>query len=151
MSAIGKRLRLLEDERDILRTMYTYAHAIDYDFEDEFVDCWVEDAVLYWPGHERLEGRVAIGAAFREHTHAPLTYHKHLVIEPRIRVDGGEAFVDSYYVRLDAHPDGPKVRSFGRYRDIMVRCPDGRWRFRERRAESEATIPGLPPSPARAG
>ena len=37
--------------------------------------------------------------------------------------------------------DGPAIKSFGRYRDVLVRCPDGRWRIKERRNEREAGRP----------
>jgi hypothetical protein len=43
------------------------------------------------------------------------------------------------------HDDEPIVRVFGRYLDKLVRCPDGRWRFRERIAEVESMRKGLPP------
>jgi ketosteroid isomerase-like protein len=143
VDALEARLRLLEDERAILRTLYAYGHAIDYGYEDEFADCWTEDAVLYWPWREPLAGRAAILEAFRAHTHAPERFHKHLLVEPRVRVEGDRATVESMYARLDAYEDGPKLRSFGRYLDVLVRCPDGRWRFEERRAENEAKLPGV--------
>jgi ketosteroid isomerase-like protein len=143
VDALEARLRLLEDERAILRTLYAYGHAIDYGYEDEFAECWTEDAVLHWPWREPLTGRAAILEAFRAHTHAPERFHKHLLVEPRVRVEGDRATVESMYARLDAYEDGPKLRSFGRYLDVLVRCPDGRWRFEERRAENEAKLPGV--------
>jgi ketosteroid isomerase-like protein len=143
MPTVDERLQRLEDERAILSTLYTYGHAVDYGYEDEWVDCWTEDAVLHWPTRPGpLEGREAIAGAFREHTHAPEKFHKHFLVEPRIRLDGDRATVESYYARLDQYEDGPKVRSFGRYRDVLVRCDDGRWRFEERRAENESRLPG---------
>jgi ketosteroid isomerase-like protein len=143
MPSVEERLQRLEDERGILSTLYTYGHAVDYGYEDQWVDCWTEDAVLHWPTRPGpLEGREAIRDAFRAHTHAPDKFHKHFLVEPRIRLDGDRATVESYYARLDQYEDGPKVRSFGRYRDVLVRCDDGRWRFKERRAENESRLPG---------
>jgi hypothetical protein len=139
-------IQRLEHEREILRTLYAYAHALDYGVEVEFSDCWLDDACLYWPRHEPYRGRDAIMDIFRRHTHAPEALHKHLVMQPQIEIDGDVAVVESYYMRLDWRPDGPIVRSFGRYRDILKLCPDSRWRFRERRAENEASVPGLPSS-----
>jgi ketosteroid isomerase-like protein len=136
--SLEARLAVLEDERAILHTLYSYGHGIDYDLEDEFLDCWTADAVLHWPDREPIAGHGALTEAFRAHTHAPRVFHKHLIIEPRIEIDGDRATVDCYFARLDDYADGPEIRSFGRYRDVLVRCPDGRWRFTERRTEREA-------------
>jgi ketosteroid isomerase-like protein len=105
------------------------------------VDCWTEDAVLHWPDREPFRGRDAIADAFRAHTHAPDAYHKHLLIEPRVRLDGDLASVESMFSRFDRYEDGPKIRSFGRYLDVLRRCEDGRWRFEERCVEREARLP----------
>jgi ketosteroid isomerase-like protein len=143
-STVEERLALLENEREILRTLHAYGNSIDYGNEEEFIDCWLPDAEMHWPippyaapfiGHDRIR------EAFRGHTHAPATYHKHFVVDPRIRIDGDVARVESYFARLDKDGDGPYVRGFGRYLDVLLRCPDGRWRFKERHAESEASSP----------
>jgi ketosteroid isomerase-like protein len=141
LEELERRVRALEDERAILQTLYAYAHAIDYGDEPLFADCWTEDAVLDWPWREPIAGRDAILAAFRAHTHAPDVYHKHFMVEPRIDLDGDEATVQCLYSRLDRDDaQEPYVRSFGRYVDRLVRCPDGRWRFAHRRAENEAAV-----------
>ncbi len=138
MKTLEARVQRLEDERDILGVLYTYGHAIDYNYEQEFLDCWTEDArLVYCALDQTHQGREAIARAFREHTHAPEAYHKHFLAEPRIRIDGDRATVESMYARLDRFADGPKVRSFGRYVDVLVRCADGRWRFKERLAQRE--------------
>ena len=46
-------------------------------------------------------------------------------VEPRVRLDGDRATVESYFARLNDSPDGPVVRSFGRYFDVLVRDADG--------------------------
>ena len=153
--SIEERLRRLEDERDVLHTLYQYAHTLDYGPEDEFLDCFTDDAVWAQAGRyarpetaRRFEGRHGLILFFRHHTHAPDVYHKHLLVEPRIVLDGDDARVESYYIRIDEHPDGVYVRSFGRYRDRVVRCPDGKWRIRERQTESEGrTRKDFPPAP----
>ena len=147
---VESRLQLLEDERDVLKTLYAYGSAIDYGLEADFADCWTEDAVLLWgktPHRQlpqfpvrRLEGRDAIVEAFRAHTHAPDLFHKHLLYQPTIRIDGDRAFVRSGFGRLDESPEGPVIRSFGRYVDELVRCADGRWRFESREAEVESVV-----------
>jgi ketosteroid isomerase-like protein len=147
--SIEERLRLLEDERAILQTLYAYGHGLDYGLEEAFLDCWTDDAVLAWPARPPFVGRAAIAQAFRQHTHAPDVYHKHLVLDPRIALDADSATVDCYFARLDGYPEGPQIKSFGRYRDVLVRCDDGRWRFRERRTERESgRSPAVPPANA---
>ena len=140
---VEQRLRALEDERGILDTLHAYAHSLDYGLRELWLDCWTEDAVLHWP-HTSFEGHAGIGGAFDAHSHAPEKFHKHFLVEPRVKVDGDRATVESYFARLDNAPDGPFLRSFGRYLDVLVRGGDGRWRFQERRAERESLIPGAP-------
>jgi hypothetical protein len=150
LESLERRLRLLEDEREILRTLYAYGYAIDYGNEDEFAECWTEDAVLHWGKTDerdlsqfpvrRLVGRDAILEAFRAHTHAPELFHKHVLLQPRIDVDGDGARVECSFERVDESPDGPVIRSFGVYRDELTRCADGRWRFSARFAEVENMV-----------
>ena len=89
-------------------------------------------------------------AAFRSHSHAPKNWHKHLVMNSLIDVDGDRAVASSMFARLDPFDDTPQIRNFGRYRDICVRCPDGKWRFSERRVEVEARRAGGLPGVTRA-
>ena len=134
-TTLERRLQLLEDKEAILQVLYTYAHALDYDYADEWDDLWTDDAVLHW-GSSDLRGE-AIRDAFARHPHAPTTHWKHFMVEPRIVVDGDRATVDSYFARLTLEDAGPTLASFGRYRDVLRRCEDGRWRFHTRIAESE--------------
>jgi len=138
MTDIERRLQYLEDEQAILDTLYGYGHGLDYGHEDAWIDCWTEDAILDWPGRALMRGHAELRAGFRNHTHAPQAFHKHVVVEPRIVIDGDRATVTSMYARLDRYEGGPKIRAFGRYRDTLVRCKDGRWRLKERYPEIES-------------
>jgi SnoaL-like domain len=145
--SLEERVARLEAEREIVRTLYQYAHTLDYGPEAEFLDCFVEEGS--WertrarrPGDvARFDGLEGLTRFFNDphRGRAPEVYFKHLVAEPRIAFDGEEADVLSYYVRIQEHPDGPYVFAFGRYRDRLRRCPDGRWRFVSRLAETEDT------------
>ena len=147
---LERRLRALEDERAVLRTLFAYGYAIDYGLEEEFVDCWTEDATLVWSKTSHREfpqfparcytGREAIREAFQGQTHAPGEYHKHLLHQPRITITGDRATVQSGFSRIDEAAVRPLLRSFGRYLDELVRCADGRWRFVRREAEVESTV-----------
>lgn len=134
------RLAVAEAEREILRTLHAYGTAIDAGRPDAYRDCWREDAVLDWPNWgPPMRGRTAIMDAFARHTHAPAVHHRHVLFGTQIELDGDLAQVESQFLRVDTGADGPHIRSFGSYRDELVRCEDGRWRFRERRAEIAAT------------
>ena len=141
MATIEERLKVLEDKREILRTLHAYAHCLDYGDEEGFLDCWTEDAHLGWSIFPQpLKGHAHIREGFRVHTHAPDAWHKHMLAEPQITLAGDRATVSSYFFRLDPYQStgGPEIYAFGRYLDKLVRCKDGRWRFSERLVEKEA-------------
>ncbi|MBU3738631.1 MAG: nuclear transport factor 2 family protein [Rhodoferax sp.] len=149
LRTLEQRLRRLEDEKAILDTLYAYGHHLDEGLEDAWIDCWTEDAVLDWPGRAFMRGHAELRAGFRAHSHAPEMYHKHLVIAPRIALQGDTATAISMFARLDRYADGPGIRAFGRYRDQFIRCADGRWRIRERlpaieAARTQAPLGGQP-------
>lgn len=154
---LERRLRLLEDRQAILETLHRYGQALDYGLEEEFLDCFTADAS--WDTEpmrdvvrdEQLRvGRLPAGHVGRDelrgfvqrHTNAPGHWHKHLVVDPLIELDGDTAHVTSYFLRIDADRDssGAHIRASGRYRDELVRCEDGRWRIAARKAETEAFI-----------
>jgi ketosteroid isomerase-like protein len=139
--SVEERLRMLEDERAILVTMYQYGHALDYGYTEEFLDCFTHDGFWKSPRVGHFIGKERLAHFFAWHTHAPSKYHKHLLIEPRIKLEGDDASVVSYWVRLDTDEPGPCVASFGRYLDRLRRCEDGVWRFYERVIESEGARP----------
>lgn len=143
LAELHRRLAALEDERAVVQTLFRYGHTIDYGRRAEWLDCFVE-----WGTFEvrvrgelkaRYEGRATLQRFIEGHSAIPDAYHKHLLVEPTVSVDGDEASAQSYFVRLDDDPDGaPRVHGFGRYVDRLVRGGDGRWRFLERIAELEA-------------
>ena len=141
------RLRRLEDEQAIIRVLNRYAHCIDYGDEDGFVECFTEDAV--WSASNvqggsvlmRHEGHAALKAFALSHTRPPELYHKHLIAEPVVSVDGDTAEATCYFLLLVSAPGGlPAIASFGRYRDVFRRQA-GHWRIATRIAEAEAWNP----------
>jgi ketosteroid isomerase-like protein len=142
MNDLEARLHALEDERAVLATLYRYGHSLDYGDLDSWMDLWSPTARLHWPQTGFITGADMFAEVFRAHTHAPEVYHKHLLIEPLAVVEGDRATAQSMFTRLDVYDGVPKIRSFGRYLDVLVRCPDGRWRFEERMTEVEALRPG---------
>lgn len=150
------RLQALEAERGVRATLYRYGHALDYGAEADWVDCFAAQAhyEVREPGSDAAgagagggagtaavrsyDGRDELAAFAARHTKAPERFHKHLVADPVIAVKGDRATAVSYFVRLDDVDGEPAVYAFGRYRDELVRCGDGRWRFAVRIAEVES-------------
>ena len=93
------RLELLEAERAITRTLHRYAHSIDYGDEEGWVDCFTEDGVFDVRSRHAhqlkrlITGRDELRAFIARHTRAPELWHKHLLIEPVIDVDGDDGDV----------------------------------------------------------
>ena len=155
VEALEGRLKILEEERAILSTLYTYGHAIDYGLKAKWLDCFTKDAVykvqafgvvlpeaLIKQPPTGMKGRDALAKYITRHTKAPESWHKHCLVEPIMQFEGdNEASVESYFARLDEDQNGPYVLAFGRYRDKMVKAPDGKWRFKERICEIESRIP----------
>jgi hypothetical protein len=133
-----------DDAREILRTMYRYARALDYGIEDEWVDVFTPDArydtVLPDGSYfVQLSGHDELRAFLLGYPHPPDSYQKHITVSPIIDVDGDEARADSAWVFLTRGADGmtPRVSAFGRYRDRLRRV-DGVWRFSERVCDTES-------------
>ena len=148
---LERRVALLEDERAILRRLYAYGNAIDYGDEDAWASCFAENGVfdirtrLEGTPNMKVSGRAELLEFVSRHTRAPERWHKHMLVEPQITVDGDTAGSDAYFAVLMEHEEMPILRVFGRYRDRLVREADGEWRFLERIADIESMRRGLPP------
>lgn len=140
------RLAALEDERAILEVLHRLTHCLDYGLDNEFVELFTHDGVfevtrrgddsIRRAGHDELAQYMA------NHTRAPDRFHKHLLLNPVISIMGENAVAESYFVLLDEGQQGPLVRTYGRYRDDLVKCPGG-WRVRMRLAEIEVRAPDI--------
>jgi hypothetical protein len=143
------RLRALEDERAVIDVLYQYGHGINGKQRELWLDVFTSDAS--WaakasPADEwrvLVTGRDALGAWFDEHeTEWPVGTEAHIISSPRVTLDGDRAEAISFYVTLLRRDEGgPALRSTGSYRDVVVRCDDGRWRILERRAVGSISHP----------
>src|SRR5262252_9551538 len=96
------RLEALEDERAILQTLYQYGHAMDYGPDADFIDCFTPvgvwdvrmrltpEGAFACVGHDEIAASLQVQTAVR----APALYVKHLLVEPRIILEGNEASVE---------------------------------------------------------
>jgi hypothetical protein len=144
VAELAARVARIEDERAILDNLYQYGHSIDYGLEDQWVDCFLPDGRfevrrrLEPSQHTVCEGAAELKSFVSNHTRPPTRYHKHIVVDSRISLDGDRATVVSYFIRVDADMNGgghSYIYAMGRYHDSLARCSDGRWRFVERVAE----------------
>jgi hypothetical protein len=141
LESIERRIATLEDEQAILKRLYDYSYALDSGDREAWLDCFTADHVRtgapvgHWTiGSEyRYEGVDAMDYYFEGHTHAPDLFHMHFLSQPRILVSGDTATNEAYVVRVDENVEGPYIESMAKYNDILVRCDDGNWRFKERR------------------
>ena len=109
--------------------MYRYAHTIDVGDSDGWADCFTSDGV-FQRDHARKRstsptGRVRAGATPSTSSSTtrvrPALWHKHMIVEPMITIDGETPARETYFPCLMDHEDHPIVRVFGRYLDKLRR------------------------------
>jgi hypothetical protein len=133
----------IADERAILRVLYSYCHAIDYGEEARWLALFTADGLFHVDFPRGLPpihcaGRKELAAFISAHPRAPAALHKHLLINPLIDLQGGEARVASYFQMLLDIDGTPATYCFGRYLDRLVRSENGLWQFRERIAQVQS-------------
>lgn len=139
-----------EDERAIRHTMDLYSHAMDYGEEEVWRDCFTDDALFLVSDAQksydeiyRVQGDRVLRDYIAAYPRPPAVFAKHLCTQVLVRVDGKNATAESFWVAINSEGGGPgggkpNIMAFGRYKDRLVACPDGRWRFRERICETES-------------
>jgi hypothetical protein len=146
MKQYAERLPAWEDERGVHQTLNLYAHAMDYGEEDVWNDCFTDDALFLVIDVKRseeiyrVEGRARLAAYIAAYPKPPAVFAKHVCSQVLVRVEGDAARSESFWLAVNSEGGGgvPNIMAFGRYKDRLARCPDGRWRFVERICETEA-------------
>lgn len=150
MSAdLAAQVKQLLDERDVMRTMTAYAHAMDYSDERAWLDVFTDDAVfdvvdaVSGVRVHREEGRADLARYIANYPKPPV-YQKHVMVDPVVTVDGDTAQVVAYWLVLRREANGvPQLTAFGRYRDTLVRRGH-RWLIQQRLADVEANVVTAP-------
>jgi len=142
-SDLVARIRRLEAEAEILRTLHAYASAHYNGDLALYLSCFTEDGEqLHEPGGGAVRGHAELAAKFVGNQHAPESYHKVVPVEPLIELDGTSATVESDWLLVQDAGTGPYISHFGHYSDKLVEGADGRWRLTSRRVTREAMAPG---------
>ena len=139
---LTNRVQSLEDERNILQTLYRYCHTIELGLEKEWVDCFTEDGrlLIHWRDQSgsAIIGHKGLAKFIAHHSRAPSRYHKPIYSVPMVTIVGNLANVTGYVVRIDEDEGAPAIWSFGRYHDQMLKSDEGAWRIQERRLEIDS-------------
>lgn len=152
---LEKKVQELEDKLAILDVIFAYGHYVDYGYKEAFTNLFEEDAVLHvmhrgetlqdigvpQEPNTGIKGRETIRAFINSHTSAPAMFHKHMVSNPLIKLNGNKATAETLFQRLDEDEKGSFIMVFGRYVDDFIRCTDGKWRFAKREAQLESRMP----------
>lgn len=70
----------------------------------------------------------------------PGRFTHHILWNILIHLDGDRATAESYTATLAETPDGPLVRSMGRYLDRLIRDSNGTWRIDDREYVLECEV-----------
>ena len=131
----------LADRMQVRELIESYADAVTRRDAETWASLWAEDARWSLPnlgaGYE-LSGRDRIASAWvamMEQYHGPAERPWPILFVSTIggiEVAGDRAEVRSYSAETFADGSGRTIHLRGEYRDVVVREPDGAWRFAER-------------------
>jgi uncharacterized protein (TIGR02246 family) len=123
--------------REGIHELYSrYAFAMDASAADELADCFTEDGVFWVSGMDRFVGRERIRSLVRA-TVEKRPRHQYVNLWIKDVSDDGRAHCRAYFHLLDGETG--ENAAHGTYEDWAVLCPDGAWRWRERRVQFEWT------------
>jgi hypothetical protein len=144
LDALEKRVRELEDEREIAQAFYRYNRAVDYSgdvvafgaaFADDAVSVVKDTAgtVIHQErGIEEIHHYQSGSAARRS------AIPKHVALAPLAKFVGDTIEVENYFISIVDAGRGPAMNVYGRARNVLARRGGG-WRIIERDATVEST------------
>ena len=148
LRALVARLTRLEDERAIIDTLHSYGQAADGGDCAGWADLFVEEGLFLCMDRDgrqilREQGRPALMRWLRDFRANETMITKHCVLAPVLKVDGKNASSTSYFTRISENPDPyspPFLLLIGTYHDELTKGDDGRWRFTQRTAQTQAPL-----------
>lgn len=133
LTALEGRLRIAEDQLEIMRLLATYGPAADSGEGDAAANLWTGDGVYDAGGIVRMEGHDAIEAMYSSRQHLELINQGsgHLTMAPQITVDGDTARAVAYSLVCLRDGDGWLIWRAAANRWNLRRTEAG-WRIIER-------------------
>ena len=145
LEALRKRVKALEDEREIRYLLGRYAHHADCGHSDEWVDQWADDGIYDlvtvkhdgagYAGATRFQGRDQLAAMIRDPGAHKLLEGRSLHLQDVnlvIHIARDSAIAHGYSITLLRDGDAIQIRSAGFVRWSFRRVA-GRWRIAEKR------------------
>ncbi len=127
---VADRLQRLEDLHALQQLRARYCQHLDDGRWDELAELFTEDGAFV--GLSTARGRGELRTFFAGLQEGPLTAWWHFSSNETLELDGDLATGDTWLLQ-PCVVDGQSQMAAGRYTDRMVRCPDGAWRFEERK------------------
>lgn len=130
-------LQVLADKLAIRELTARYNRGFDDSDPDAFAANFTDDGSLEIVGGMTISGREGL----REMVRSTGWGVVHVTTDSIIEVDGDRATQDCYLIVVNRtkEPPASTFGNTGRYRDTLVRAPDG-WKFRKRSVTLDATI-----------
>ncbi len=129
-------LAWMVDRAQILELTARYNRCFDDGDPEGYAATFTEDGVMEVAGGPKTTGRAALAEMVRRTPYGIV----HVTVDPIVEVDGDRAVQDvTLLVVARPAPDAPadkrssRLQRSGRYRDELVRTPEG-WRFARRTA-----------------
>ncbi|WP_067461393.1 nuclear transport factor 2 family protein [Actinomadura macra] len=157
LDELERRLRALEDEREITRLILSYGPLVDCGAADGVAALWAAEGV-YDVDELMMDGHAEIEAMVRSANHRRWIEGgcAHVVGPPHVSVSGDQAAAVGYTLMIVNGPDGFAVHRATANHWLLRRTPGG-WRALRRtnrvldgRAESPALLRRVADGPSRA-
>jgi ketosteroid isomerase-like protein len=134
----------LRDKRAIEELKYDYCSAVDATDVERIVDLFVADGRVAYRGGvaepKTASGHEEISALYAQILDGSVSYMGHMVLNPRLAVDGDTATGEWFYVAVVVPSDGAGRWLHGEYEDGYERV-DGEWRFASTTIEHRHSLP----------
>lgn len=132
LAALEARLRVAEDQLEILRLLNTYGPAVDSGSAEAAAHLWTEDGIYDAGGVTRFTPEALI-AMYNDAGHQGLVHtgSSHLTATPRIEVNGDEAEAVAYSFVVVKRGDEWFIMRGAINHWQLVRTAQG-WRIKER-------------------